>query len=487
MFPAVLELNSKMRFGMTSRGVPLFRAVPYDSSLSPVVAGCSARDLMKPLVGLFTVEDWDKPYQPGGSYPRATLVRPLGPAGDLVVEQQALLYQYAGNLVGKVPLASASASAPAPKLDVERVLLPKENTFHIDPKGCRDVDDVITVQKIDDLLEITITIADVTEYIPFGSAEEIYAKALGSTFYTPEGSVAQPMLHPALSENTLSLLPGQEHLGLSLCLRYSNSEPPELVEKGWLLTRFHVGRSYTYEEADEELQSPTTLLHTLSEFIQQTTQKPHNSHTLIEFLMLLYNTEAATLLKKHQKGILRRQDQSEREVMEALSAIGAPLHLGQKAAAYCTADADSTSHAALSLAAYTHASSPIRRYVDYYNQCVIKHILFGCPAPPPLTPGLIDHVNVRAKAQKSFSRDLFFLTQLSTKKAETDAALSVSAFCLRESFFYVDAWKRCIRVRPSYTSDPSAVKPQAGHTYVLHWYVDMSQVNWKKRIVFRIE
>ena len=41
-----LELASKVRYGLTSRGVPMFRFLPYDKTLPPMVVGCSARNLM---------------------------------------------------------------------------------------------------------------------------------------------------------------------------------------------------------------------------------------------------------------------------------------------------------------------------------------------------------------------------------------------------------------------------------------------------------
>jgi hypothetical protein len=92
MIPAVLELTSKVRYGLTSRGVPLYRAIPYDTTLSPCIVGCSERNARSPYICLLRVDDWKTPYQPGGSYPRGTLLHLVGPAGTPAAELTALFY-----------------------------------------------------------------------------------------------------------------------------------------------------------------------------------------------------------------------------------------------------------------------------------------------------------------------------------------------------------------------------------------------------------
>ena len=47
-----LELASKVRYGLTSRGAPLYRFLPYDKQLPPMAVGCSARNLMYHVTAL---------------------------------------------------------------------------------------------------------------------------------------------------------------------------------------------------------------------------------------------------------------------------------------------------------------------------------------------------------------------------------------------------------------------------------------------------
>ena len=49
-----LELSAKVRYGIGSRGIPLFRFVPYDTSIGPFAVGCSQRDLFHNVHAIVT-------------------------------------------------------------------------------------------------------------------------------------------------------------------------------------------------------------------------------------------------------------------------------------------------------------------------------------------------------------------------------------------------------------------------------------------------
>jgi hypothetical protein len=147
-------------------------------------------------------------------------------------------------------------------------------------------------------------------------------------------------------------------------------------------------------------------------------------------------------------------------------------------AVYVSADSDRTTHDSLQTSAYAHVSSPLRRYVDLHNQRVLKSILFDMPPPPPPT---LSHIQERAKANKSFSRDLFFLTVLSSMR-ETLSNQHVNALALTEKSFYVPEWRRVLTLPKSQRSTPLT----PGSSLRVDWYADMTKPGWKHRMVFRI-
>lgn len=497
MIPAVLELHSKVRYGLTSRGVPLFRAIPYDSALPPFIAGCSERKVFTPIVGLFRVDDWNTPYQPGGSYPRGNLVQILGNAGDPQVEIAALLYQYAYSAFPTKPVQ------PLPPLELfslqpDEIARPPSiltgTTFNIDPKGCRDVDDVFTVFSPiatgSSQWGISISITDVAKYVHQDTPCDKFARTLGTSFYSPTGDILLSMLPEELSINKLSLLPNRTRPVITLNCTWDREKKEWVGKPSWTLSHVRVSRAYTYEEADAVLKAGSTP--SLS-VLAEATGAGLDSHVLVERLMLLYNTEAGKLLKSAGLGILRQQDPAETSLLQQLTEIGAPPLLAQKAAAYVEPTAATTSHAALGVEAYAHASSPLRRYVDLYNQRCIRQVLhqespMGVFQPPP-PPTLIEQQNARSRAAKRFTRDLFAFTVLSHLPNSSDPPVFLEAICLevgaatspehqKKSTFYVPAWRQTIRASTPFT-------PARGARLQFDWYADPSQARWKKKLVFR--
>jgi len=130
---------------------------------------------------------------------------------------------------------------------------------------------------------------------------------------------------------------------------------------------------------------------------------------------------------------------------------------------------EDTRHFGLNSAAYAYASSPIRRYCDVVNQRALKGILKS-----PITQDLIDSLNRRQKQAKAFSRDLFFMTQLSSNNCE-----SVEGTIIDSKKVYVPVWKRCVKVRNLDLHKGTKVR--------LQWFEDREKPNWKERIVFKVD
>ena len=123
----VLELASKYRYGLTSRGAPLFLFKPYDQDQPEYIVGSTERDTSRNQIALV-----ETPPPGTKEKGRGTLLRLFGPVGDPHAEQAALLEYYCPNKHGKALM-----------LDDEGNDENGWTTFHIDPPGCRDVDDAI--------------------------------------------------------------------------------------------------------------------------------------------------------------------------------------------------------------------------------------------------------------------------------------------------------------------------------------------------------
>ena len=463
-----LELTSKVRYGLTSRGVPLFRFVPYDKRFGPMAVGCSQRNLFYNIHAI--VEPSISP-QRQGELPKANIVQNLGEPTD-ESELKLLLTTYAYD--SHKDLHPAKKHIPLAEQDTRQRQILHGTTFHIDPPGCKDVDDSFTLIKISDTKwTIAINIADVSSRVLEGSAIDLEARCRATSFYTPGGDAIRPMFDKEFSEDTFSLLPGKPKPTLSLCFDVEEGEwLPANIR--WLSTLTQTTLSYTYDEADKALGTSPEL-----NALQKVTRAP-DSHVIVERLMILYNQEAGKMLSSAGTGILRRQKGGAETCVQI---PGVPEFLFYESAEYCLPTADSVAHEALGLDAYAYASSPIRRYADIVNQRAIKAALLG-KEPSPQAQALVYEMNRRQKQAKAFQRDLFFMTTLSKESAAEAATVQGTVISVnsekRKAKVWVPAWKTAIQVK-NISAD---IQPSAPVS--IQWYENRQEARWKDKIVFKL-
>lgn len=122
---------------------------------------------------------------------------------------------------GRGGAAGLDSVGPVPGLDLPGVDRTDELTITIDDATTRDVDDALSAHwdhEPDSDVEVAVHIADAGRAVGLGSPADTYARVMAATSYLEVGANA-PMLDPALAEEALSLLPGEERGALSLRAR----------------------------------------------------------------------------------------------------------------------------------------------------------------------------------------------------------------------------------------------------------------------------
>ena len=410
--------------------------------------------------------------------PRGVLRRILGVCGDQRVEREALRLTY--NPFGSLALKNVPELGEPTWLDRPET---PEHTFNIDPEGCRDIDDVISIRIVEDAVEVWITIADVAEVVPPSSILDEYAARQGLTCYE-NGNAVQPMLPHAYSEGHCSLVAGEWRPGVSLVLVLREGR---VVGQKWLLTKVCTSVTYTYENflTKAPLWCQKPLIDLAKECFGMATRDPHK---LVEAAMLSYNLEAAKILRAAKQGILRKHEAPDLDQLARYTALGGDslAILAQRAAQYCGADDPVPIHYGLKAQHYCHASSPIRRYADLLNQRVLKAVL--CQDQPCVVPDCM-WLNRRQMDMKQYERDLFFLEQVTVSEKGSIEGLvleyslhSVGKILMKKYKLWVPVWKRVITWKTS-AELPFAVGP--GVTITLNYFANPGVRFWKERIVFR--
>lgn len=459
--PGLLETNSKTIYGHTTRGNKLFLFHPHDRKYPPFRVGSNCRDVSRNQLGLIEFMDWEE----FESMPRGNLIRILGPCGDLAAEKKALTYQYSS------PKTASYLFDIADPDNSSRTLL-DGFTFNIDPDGCLDIDDVLTLKQLSKTeWQFVITISDVAAHILEGSEGDKHAQYLGETLYQNSEAVV-PMLPAALSEMAFSLRPREKHVGVSLFCLW-DTQTKQLTVKGFQETLFTNTFTYSYESIYRAEEFPLQILKDIVAFLHGSPTE--DSHEWVAEAMLLYNKEVAKKLLEHNVGLLRAHDNPDAERLKQFTAIHPDLQYLAYTAAKYAPTGPGLIHAGLGSVPYCHASSPIRRYADLVNQRNLKAILKGTPLKPT-PPTTADHLNGIQKRMRAYERALFFLEQVAQTHTGTVEGLVLSS-TEEKTKVYVPSWKIVIRVSPG----PYTVAQKVSVDY----FADLNKPHWDQRIVFR--
>lgn len=456
-----------------------------------------------PSLALVKLKDWEETEQ----FPSSNLVRLLGLEGDFDAEDDAsleingLLSERYGSEIEKELMRmfpDAKSVAEKALLNTSRVDLRKERIFSIDPPTAKDLDDAISITRQGDFLKIGVHVADVSYFVRPNTHVDYQARERATSVYLPRR--VYPMLPPYLSENLCSLLPGEPRLAVSVFF--------VLDQSGSLIGEPEIRRSVirssaklSYDDVDAALRDPKVscvpadilrdirLLLDMTEKLregriangsisiderngpelkfdfhdlgkgvsfpfqvelgnQSNTTMSHDSHTLIEELMVLTNKIVATKLIENSSvtlPVVRRHLETEDAVRKAAidfltqagiavdsaakitdilvtaksglepSMFSAFVHsiLGEfNRAEYVPAassDEAAIGHWGVGTAKYMHFTSPIRRYADLMVHRKICQISNLDPVDVAEDDSsVIDQIklcNVNSKAAKDAEKD----------------------------------------------------------------------------------
>jgi exoribonuclease R len=211
-----LELTSKTIHGHTKKGVPMYIFTPYSKEYPPFVVASSEKNRSVNLLCSVNFLEW----KTGSPLPRGSIQKVFGLVGRLADEMSALLEYVApikqvedtGDIDRELTVAQEMVQHSEVERGIVRKHLPSEYTFNIDPEGCRDIDDVITLIPVgspeDNKWRLIVSIADVSSYVPDMGAIDNIAEMIGQSVYDDRGRVVRPMLPLHLSEGRCSLIQG---------------------------------------------------------------------------------------------------------------------------------------------------------------------------------------------------------------------------------------------------------------------------------------
>ncbi len=285
-------------------------------------------------------------FYPTRSQPaRGVIAEVLGRPGRFETETTAVIHRHhLCDAFDSSSLVEASNAKMAfdPRNTRDREDLTDELIVTIDPPDAKDFDDAVSLA-LDEQGRwvLGVHIADVSYFVPEGSALDRAARRRGNSVYLPGRTL--PMLPEMLSNGICSLQPGQPRYTKSVYLTYNKDGQVQSTD--FANTMIKSSARLTYQEVDRVLQGDTCglsndvvdLLHdmeTLARLIENRRRRsgmlqlrmaeselvldesgqvvgvePEDAsypHTIIEMFMVEANVAVATLLDRYCIPFLRR-------------------------------------------------------------------------------------------------------------------------------------------------------------------------------------
>ena len=348
----IIHLNFNQKYGFTKRNIPYFKFTPLSGKFPTFIVPSKCKD-KKALYCVIKINKWDTI----NKKPIGQIEYLLGAVGNMEAETEVLLYK--NNIY---PKRNKIEYNDLPSIPIQNW---DYKTFSIDPKGCKDIDDALHFKVLDcGGIEVGIHIANVSRFI----------KKLDTNFFSSiylKDKIIT-MLKENYSFDTCSLGSRVNKRSLSLIINYKEGEITNYEFKETIVRNVPL----SYQDAEQMIcNSQGSSLFGLWEHTCELLDNQELSATkMVEYYMLLYNRLVAeTLYKENPNTILRthkkvEMDEKNNELEKYLQ------RLQQNAASYQINPKD-TEHQDLGLQFYTHATSPIRRFVDIINQKnIIKYL-----------------------------------------------------------------------------------------------------------------
>ena len=331
----ILSTSQQVKYGKTSNGKPIYQIKPLDNKL-PNFWITYAGTLKGKIIIVFKFKSYKE-----GTLPFGKIYNIIGLATNDNLAK-ALMYHY--NINRKVFKSDIKLNCNENK--ITRKDLTHLNIFSIDPDGCIDIDDALSIEKNED--ETYFIGVHIAQPICFLTKEEIQNRC-NLAFSTLYYETNDELWSKEVVEKS-SLLVNKIKPAYSIIFTIKNnviikteSFPSTIINK----------LNTSYEKTDYK---QIKLLNNISNLLFN---KTLDSHELVSQWMVLANTYIGQTFKNIP---FRVQSSKEIENKELNDEIKEIFMNYQKESAEYSYDKDY--HSSLDINKYTHFTSPIRRIID---------------------------------------------------------------------------------------------------------------------------
>ncbi|XP_075714431.1 DIS3-like exonuclease 1 isoform X2 [Rhinoderma darwinii] len=215
----VATFPSKEEIQTQGKNAQKVLVTPWDFRIPKIRISTQQAGALQDYRVVVRIDSWEST----SLYPNGHFVRALGRIGDLEAEIATVLVENSINMkpFSEAQLAEMPTNSPehpwrvSPEECGRQDLRETHLVFSIDPKGCEDVDDALSIRALKNgHLELGVHIADVTHFVKPNSYTDMEAKTRATTYYLADRRY--DMLPHILSADLCSLLGGVDRYAVSV-------------------------------------------------------------------------------------------------------------------------------------------------------------------------------------------------------------------------------------------------------------------------------
>ena len=390
LIPAILKINSQLIYGFNNRKNPYYKAYPLDSTLPEYLVALNDLKLLKETSMIkkniyILVKEEKAPKNKKGKY--GSIKKVLGDISDKNAHIEALIHKYGIN-TRKQKLSTVTKKTTIYDVFSEEdlkdyVKYQDEYTIAVDPKGCVDIDDALSLKSSGKGYKVGVHIADVSAYLEKFDLYH-YLKHNNFSVYTPKNKYS--LFPEILSDFLFSLHHNRDRLALTLFIYFDEDLNVERYE--FRDTVVKLTKTMSYDKANSLIRTKQDKqllkLFEISKKLGKV-EEGFDSHNMIENFMLYANKMAAEYLIGQKKEVILRSHQGSKnlfdftkinEAVQDKDVVEFLKIYEMNKASYVKYSGEETSyyHTGLNLHHYTHFTSPIRRSIDIYTHALIKSL-----------------------------------------------------------------------------------------------------------------
>lgn len=315
LIPGKLMLSSKITFGKTNKGLTKYQFKPLDNRFPKLIVASS----MKSNIDAYVKVEFDNNLN-------ASLVEKICDVNEIEKYENIIILKNIPRIRNKLFKTFREFDYKSTEKYYEDWR--KYRTFSIDPDGCCDIDDAVSIKSG----EIAVHIATPTKLM--NNELEDYVANTITSFY---GNKETINLLPDKVVECASLNENTQRYVLSVV--FSKTKDTRLVR-----SLIKIDKNYSYENV-LDTKDYKNLVESYNEIFGETIE---DSHKIVENLMIQSNAYVAKFLVENLNG-------------DAL--IRKTFEDGTVNYNYYN-EGDKNSHTGLNVDLYTHFTSPLRRYAD---------------------------------------------------------------------------------------------------------------------------